>query len=240
MALIPPPADEGINMSQCSKTLMFRHHHKRTLCVALLVTFAAGSVLVGSEQAKVHWTNLFEPDAMSEVWETTGNWHIDGEQIATLSPRPGEHGWKRFSAYLWSKRQYQNFEVEFDYLLEHEGNSGFFLHVGDKESPVEHGIEVQIYDTTEQSASELTDHDAGGVIPGFHATKNTAHPAGEWNHYHITADGDQLKVELNGHIVNDVDLSSDVLRNRPRKGYIGFQDEGRPLKLRNLRVRELN
>jgi hypothetical protein len=228
-------------MSPRHKTMNSPHRYRKlSLCIALMLTLLAGRILVGSEQAERNWTNLFESDALPKCWETTGNWHIDGEQIATLTPRPGEHGWKRFSAYLWSKKQYTNFEAEFDYQLEREGNSGFFLHVGDKVSPVEHGIEVQIYDTTEQRASELTDHDAGGVIPGFHATKNAAHPAGEWNHYHITVNGDRLKVELNGQSVNDVDLNSDVLNTRPRKGYIGFQDEGRPLKLRNLRVRELN
>jgi hypothetical protein len=177
---------------------------------------------------------------LTEDWETTGNWHIEGQQVATLTPRPGEHGWKRFGAYLWSKRKYENFEVEFDYLLQTEGNSGFFLHVGDKTSPVEHGIEVQIYDTTEQNAAALSDHDAGGVIPGARPTRIAAHAAGQWNHYSIIARGNRLEVRLNGELVNEVNLDAGTIKTRPRKGYIGFQDEGRPLQLRNLKIRELN
>jgi hypothetical protein len=62
----------------------------------------------------------------------------------------------------------------------------------------------------------------------------------EWNHYVITARGPKIKVELNGEVIQDVNLdehtapvkrhdNSDAppLKDRPRRGRIGFQELSR-------------
>ena len=183
------------------------------------------------------WVKLLEGD-LSKHWTTTGNWTLkDG--VATLTPRPGEKGWQRYDAYLWSKETYDNFEIEFDSKVEKSGNSGFYFNVGDKRDPVAKGIEVQIYDAKANKGAKLTDHDSGGVIPGVPPTKAAAKPAGEWNTFRITVEGNKLTVRLNGETVNEVDLTQGRLRARPESGYIGFQDHGLPLALRNIRVRRL-
>jgi hypothetical protein len=47
-------------------------------------------------------------------------------------------------------------------------------------------------------------------------------------------------VKLNGEVVNEVNLSDNAkLKDRPETGYIGFQDHGLPLKLRKMKVKEL-
>ena len=48
----------------------------------------------------------------------------------------------------------------------------------------------------------------------------------------------QVRVVLNGELVNDVPLDHGKLKDRPPTGYLGFQDHGLPLWLRNIRVRE--
>ncbi len=158
--------------------------------------------------------------------------------MVTLQPRPGEEGWARFDAYLWSVRTYDDFEIEFEYRVEQGGNSGFYFNVGDKGSPVEKGIEVQIYDAPGAPDRKLSDHDSGGIIPGVPPTKAAARPAGEWNRFLITVRGDKLTVKLNDQIVNAVNLG-EKLKDRPQSGYIGFQDHALPLALRKIRVREL-
>jgi hypothetical protein len=35
-----------------------------------------------------------------------------------LTPREGERGWSRWNVYLWSKKEYQDFEIQFDYKVE--------------------------------------------------------------------------------------------------------------------------
>jgi hypothetical protein len=53
----------------------------------------------------------------------------------------------------------------------------------------------------------------------------------------VTVKGGKVTVMLNGEVVNDVPLSK--IKGRPDSGYIGFQDHGLPLWLRNIKVREL-
>jgi hypothetical protein len=183
------------------------------------------------------WIDLLPDNDLAQHWTTKGNWMMD-DGVVTLQPRPGEQGWARFDAYLWSQRTCDDFEIEFEYRLEKGGNSGFYFNVGDQGSPVEKGIEVQIYDAPAKPDQKLTDHDSGGIIPGIPPTKAAAKPAGEWNRFLITVQGDKVTVKLNDQLVNEVDLSQ-KLKDRPKSGYIGFQDHALPLALRRIRVREL-
>jgi hypothetical protein len=203
---------------------------------AALVALALG--LTSQAGDKSGWTNLLDKDFKKNCF-TTGNWILGDDGIA-LVPRKGESGWTRYDMYLWAKRQYKDFECEFEYKVAKGGNSGFYFHVGDLKDPVKHGIEVQIYDSGDKKlGAKLTDHDSGGIIPGIPPTKNTAKKAGEWNKMRVTVKGNNVKVELNGDIVNDVPLDTKQLKGRPASGYIGWQDHGLPLWLRNIKVREL-
>ena len=157
-----------------------------------------------------------------------------------LAGRPGEKGWSRWTAYLWSKKEYKDFEIEFDYKVQKGGNSGFYFRVGDKDDPVAQGIEVQIYDSYGKPTDrKLTDHDSGGIIPGLPPKKNSAKPANEWNRFHITNQDNKLTVKLNGVVVNQLSLDQAKLKDRPDTGYIGFQDHAMPLALRRIRIRAL-
>ena len=184
--------------------------------------------------------NLLAGGDLTKHWTTTGNWKLDKDGVVGLEPRPGEKGWQRYDAYLWAKKQYKEFEAEFEYKVEKGGNSGFYFHVGDLKEPVKTGIEVQIYDSPgKDSTAKLTDHDSGGLIPGVPPTKRAAKPAGEWNQMKVTVKGGQVTVVLNGEKVNQVPLDHPRLKDRSGSGYLGFQDHGLPLWLRNIRVREL-
>lgn len=205
-----------------------------------LLAFTLLSAGSGAEDKDTGWVKLLEGGDLSKHFTTKGNWSIDKDGVVDLKPRKGETGWQRYDAYLWAKQQYTDFEADFEYKVAKGGNSGFYFHVGKVEKPVETGIEVQIYDSgTKAPGARLTDHDSGGIIPGLPPKKNTAKPAGEWNHMQVTSKGDKVTVRLNGEVVNEVSLDHEKLKARPKSGAIGFQDHGLPLWLRNIRVREL-
>ena len=204
--------------------------------VIIAATLSTADCRGGDDQEG--WTDLLAGNDLTQHWTTKGNWKIGNDGVVTLQPRPGEQGWARFDAYLWSKRTYDNFEIDFEYQVEKGGNSGFYFNVGDKGSPVEKGIEVQIFDAPDKPDAKLTDHDSGGIIPGIPPTKAAAKSAGEWNRFRITVQGDKVTVKLNDQVVNEVDLSQ-RLQDRPKSGSIGFQDHALPLKLRKIRAREL-
>ncbi len=173
-------------------------------------------------------------------WQTTGNWLVLEDGTVTLEPRPGEWGWQRYADYLATTRKYADFVIDLEFKYNEKGNSGVFLRIGDLENHVESGFEVQIIDTYGKPNDELTHHDAGGVIRTQAPTHNAIKPAGEWNHYNITVNGDQLTVILNGEKINEIDLSKSAMKDRPAEGYISFQDEGKPIWYRNVRIKELN
>ena len=216
-------------------TFLIRHR----LATLLLAVLAACSIPAAFGRDKDGWVDLLGQD-LTKQCTTKGNWILGTDGVVSLVPRKGENGWQRYDAYLWAKKQYKDFEAEFEYKVEAKGNSGFYFHVGDVKEPVKTGIEVQIYDSGSKAKdAKLSDHDSGGIIPGIPPTKNTAKKAGEWNKMRVTVKGNKVTVELNGEVVNEVPLDSKTIKDRPASGSIGFQDHGLPLALRNVRVREL-
>lgn len=174
---------------------------------------------------------------LSTHCQTKGNWTLAGG-VAKLTPSEGQSGWQRYDHYLWCNGDYAEFEAEFDYRLEANGNSGFYFHVGDTQKPVQTGVEVQLFATASDKLA-LTDHDAGGIIPGGPPSKNAAKPAGEWHRMHVLCEDGVVLVTLNGQLVHKMALDHQKIADRPRSGAIGFQDHSMPLQLRNLRVRSL-
>src|SRR5687767_13507546 len=74
-------------------------------------------LVVGQEK---DWVNLLDKDLKTHCF-TTGNWVLDKDGVVALEPRPGEKGWQRYDAYLWAKKQYKDFECEFEYKFNKAG-----------------------------------------------------------------------------------------------------------------------
>ena len=170
-------------------------------------------------------------------WKTTGNWVVEQDNTITLKPRPGERGWQRYAAYLTTDRKYGNFVLDLEFKFNAKGNSGVFMRVGDLKDHVKSGFEVQILDT--HGKKKFGAHDCGGVIGASAPARMAVKPAGEWNRYQITARDNRLQVVLNGEPIQDLDLSTSTLKDRPATGYISFQDEVKRIWYRNVRIREL-
>jgi hypothetical protein len=205
-----------------------------------LLVLSLGFVLLSTLSLARGQQDLLQGGDLAKNWITTGNWKLGSDGVVALEPRPGEKGWQRYDAYLWLKKQYRDFEADFEYKVAEKGNSGFYFHVGDMKEPVKTGIEVQIYDSASKPAgSKLNDHDSGGIIPGIPPTKNVAKPAGEWNRMQVTCKDGKVTVKLNGETVNEASLDDKRISARPATGAIGFQDHGLPLWLRKIQVREL-
>jgi hypothetical protein len=167
-------------------------------------------------------------------WQTTGNWIPEEPHGVRLDPRKGEGGWRRYHHYITTARPYGNFILDLEFKYAKGGNTGVFLRVGDPKNHVDSGFEVQILDTF--GKSPVGHHDCGGIIATAAPSKNMAKPAGEWNRYVITCVGSHLQVEFNGERVIDLDLSTSAMKSRPLVGLIGFQDEGKPVSYRNVRI----
>lgn len=203
--------------------------------IGLLIVMAG--VVFSASAGDKGFKNLFNGKDVSN-WDTTGNWFANDRGELEIKPREGETGWKRFDAYLYSKKKYRNFVFDFEYKYPAKGNSGFFFRIADKKEPVTSGFEVQIKD--DHGKKKGGPHDTGGVIGTHGPSKVMAKPAGEWNRMIVTMKGDRLKVELNGEVVNDFNLKEKAKKSVPDTGYISLQDHGQNLFFRNIRFKELN
>ncbi len=203
----------------------------------LILPSAIAALLIPSILTAGEFVNLLDGNDLS-AWSTKGNWTVKKHGILDITPRPGETGWKRFDAYLWSKKKYGDFVLELEYKHPEGGNSGVFVRVRDPQEPVTTGIEAQILDSYGKP-EPLTHHDLGGIIKTVGPSKNMAKPAGEWNQMTVTCRGSNLKVKLNGERIVDIDLNEHEIKDRPPRGYIGLQDHGLSLQFRNIRIKEL-
>src|SRR5437879_3972493 len=84
---------------------------KYVMCFALAVALAVGGA---GGQDKNGWVNLLEGKDLTKNCFTTGNWILGEDGVVALVPRKGESGWQRYDAYLWAKKQYKDFECEFE------------------------------------------------------------------------------------------------------------------------------
>ena len=170
-------------------------------------------------------------------FQTKGNWIVESDGVISLTPRDGEEGWKRYESYLWLKKQYADFEMELEYNLPEDGNSGLYFRCADKIDPTARGIEIQIKDS--HGKEKMGPHDGGGVIRTSAPAKNMNKPAGQWNVLRVKCQKHHLVVHLNGEKIQDLQLNKTPVADRPLKGWIGLQDHGVPLKVRNIKFREL-
>ncbi len=135
--------------------------------------------------------------------------------------------------YLRSEKEYGNFTLTFDYLMQEAGNSGFGIRTPRGGWPSGDGMEIQIYDNPrDDEHSHQTIY--GNVLPIARADK-----PGEWNTVVIKAEGHMIHVWENDELIQSANTRfHPELKHRPLKGWIGPQDHGGWIRFRDLRVTE--
>ena len=164
------------------------------------------------------------------------------------------HGSEPRGTWLISKRQYGDFVLKFDFKLGETGNSGCALRAPLFGDPAFDGMEMQMADyryNTSAKDSELT----AGIYRAIAPRKQVYKPT-QWNSYVITLKGSHLHATLNGTVVHDLNLDEQnqvvlrhdgkpapAVKDRPRKGHIGFQELSRGgdhVQIRNARIKVLD
>jgi hypothetical protein len=156
--------------------------------------------------------------------------------------------------WLISKQQYSDFILKFDFKLGPTGNSGCALRAPLSGDPAFDGMELQMADyryNTSAKDSELT----GGIYRAIAPLKQVYIPT-KWNSYTILLQGSHLRVILNRTVIHDLDLNEQdqvvlrhngqpapAVKDRPRKGHIGFQELSRGqqhVQIRNAVIKVLD
>ena len=152
---------------------------------------------------------------------------------------------------LFTKGEYADFELRLEFMLTPGANNGIALRAPTEGDPAYAGFESQVLDNTAEQYKGLKEWQYHGSIYGISAATATAlRRTGEWNHQTITMKGRQVKVELNGVVIVDIDLdkvapggktvSGNKVEGLARtQGHIGFCGHGDRVAYRNLRVKRI-
>jgi len=171
-----------------------------------------------------------------------GGWTIE-EGILTRQPKAG---------YLWTKEAYGDFVLELEFKVSPKCNSGVFFRSNPKNC-VQGGFEIQVLDS--HGKAKVGKHDCGALYDAVAPKVNAVKKAGEWNTMKITCNGPAIKVEVNGQTAVDISIDDwdtprqnpdgsknkfkTALKDLPRTGHIGFQDHGKPVWYRNVKLTKL-
>jgi hypothetical protein len=143
------------------------------------------------------------------------------------------------SAYwLSSVDEYGDFELRLQYKIPAKGNSGVFIRAPRDGRTSQKGMEIQIYDEPNKAVPDKSS--TGSIYQVVAPHKFAHHPPGEWNDLWILCNGEYVKVTINGVVVTDADMSNyELLKERPRKGYIGVSAHTDTVQFRKIRIRRV-
>lgn len=215
------------------------------LWLAALMVLMLGIRLTGSEAEEI---KLFATGDLSGWVEEQHNFFkVKHPKVTTWSVKDGvvscdgSHGNCGFLRY---DKKLADFTLRLEYRMSKECNSGVcirspFPYNGkpDETLPSRIGYEVQILDDVGQPPSKTSTGSLYGLVA---PTANAARAAGEWNALEITCVGPKIRVTLNGTLVQDLDQTAvEVIKDRPRAGYLLLQNHGHTTEFRNLRLKVL-
>jgi hypothetical protein len=151
--------------------------------------------------------------------------------------------------------EFTDFEAKLEFKLPPAGNNGLAIRYPGKGDTAYVGMcELQILDDTAKVYEHLDPRQyccsVYGVVP---AHRGYLRPVGDWNFEHVIIKGHTIKVELNGNIVINTDVSkfdindpSQFMHNSKHpglmrdKGSFGFAGHNDPVAFRNIRIKRLS
>jgi hypothetical protein len=241
-----PPA--ALKCGELSFTAMKRHFFILPFLFARLLSAADDGfvVLFPKDGAPQGWVIRDWADVSKEA-QGKPQWTVkDG--VLTGS---GDRG-----CWFLSEKEYGDFTLEYEFRIGPRGNSGLALRAPAKGDPAFDGMEMQMADfryNPQAKPSELT----GGLYRAIAPTEQVYKPE-EWNKVRVTLKGPKITVEINGKTIQDTDLSTHTekvlrhpvgnapaaeappIKDRPRRGRIGFQNLSRndgKVEIRSARIK---
>jgi hypothetical protein len=188
------------------------------------------------------WHTYLKPTA-EPAWEV-----VDGAlQLNPKAPGQGD---------LVTNGEYENFELNLEWKISPEGNSGVIF--GVHEDPAfaatyETGIEMQVLDNKGAEDNKKANHLAGSLYDMQAPAKDVAKPAGEWNRVKLRKQNGHLTFFLNNAKIVDVQMGSPAWKALMEsskfktwknfgaypKGHIALQDHGHQVAFRAITIEQL-
>ena len=187
------------------------------------------------------FTDLFDGKTLARWAGATANYEVvDG----AIRCKAGQGG------VLYHEKPVGDFVARVTFRLPPGGNNGLAIrYPGEGDAAYSGMTELQILDDTSDKYATLDPRQYHGSVYGMVAAKRGyLRPVGEWNFEEVTVKGSTIKVELNGSVILDADLStvSDHMANSPhpgktlKAGFFGFAGHGDPVEFRAVSIKPIN
>ncbi|WP_279179905.1 DUF1080 domain-containing protein [Parabacteroides johnsonii] len=201
---------------------------------------------LSAEEEKEGFKVLFDGTNMHEWTGNTVDYTLEDGCISMIPS-------KSFGGNLYTKAEYGNFIYRFEFQLTPGANNGVGIRTPMGVDAAYHGMEIQILDCEHPIYKDITplQHHGSvyGIIPAKADHQGVFKPVGEWNYEEIVADGDNIKVTVNGVVILEGNIREATKNGTAdghehpglfnKKGHIGFLGHGSPVKFRNIRIKEL-
>ncbi len=215
------------------------YHVSRVLIVLTAAVCLAGCFAADATAAEEGWQDLFNGKDLTGWKPIGGDKAAWGAKDGLLYTTGTGGGW------LSTTKQYADFEIDLDFRVPENGNSGIFIRTPQRGNPAAEGLEVQVLDDYGDKYKTLKPNQYCGSVYFVKApAKRVSRPAGEWQTMRVRAVGPHIAVWLNGVPISETDISKakSSAESHPgmtrTQGYIGFQNHGSRLDYRNIRIRE--
>jgi hypothetical protein len=150
---------------------------------------------------------------------------------------------------LLAEKEYADFVARLEFKLPPGGNNGLAIRSPGKGDPAYVAMcELQVLDSEHPKYANLDTRQYHGSAYGMAAAhRGFLRPTGQWNFQEVTVKGSTIKVELNGNVILDTDLSKidEYLADKKhpgkerKRGFFGFAGHGDPVAFRNVQIKSL-
>jgi hypothetical protein len=161
--------------------------------------------------------------------------------------KPGKGGTPYYN------EEFSDFVARLEFKLPPGGNNGLAIRYPGKGDTAYAGMcELQVLDDNYEQAtkSKIDPRQAHGSVYGVvAAARGYQHPNGQWNFQEVTVKGSTIKVELNGTIILDADVSKvdpETFMAKSKhpgltrtSGYFGFAGHNDPVAFRAIRIKKI-
>ncbi len=228
--------------------------------------FPTGPIQLQTHGGEIRWRNIFVREISTEEANAILSQHsndgfesiFDGESLegwagplenyevvaGAIRCKAGKGGT------IFLDRELADFVARIEFKLPPGGNNGLAIrYPGEGDTAYVGMCEIQILDNTAEKYAKLDPRQFHGSAYGMVAAhRGFLRPVGEWNHQETTVEGSRIKVELNGNLILNADLSevTEYMGDRPHpgkdrsSGYFGFAGHNDPVEFRNVTVKVLN
>ena len=157
--------------------------------------------------------------------------------------KPGKGG------VLFTEAEYDDFVVRLEYKVPPGGNNGLAIrYPGEGRAAYAGMTELQVLDDAAEKYAKLDARQYHGSVYGMvPAHRGYLRPAGQWNYQEVTVKGSTIRVELNGTVILDADVSkvTEYKGNSPhpgknlKSGHFGFAGHNDPVMFRNIAIKKI-